>query len=454
MIEDAKKILEGRFLLLLDELRGNGLDLTTYSPIILAMLTYRYAEIKSKQLDLRFDVTSTPLDEAINVLMALWPYDQNLLSKYLERTDEDLLKLEHEFPKEFITTLRALNSISFENCTDQLETIFGDLFEFLLFQLAEIGGKTGAGAYTPRTIISLMTEVMRPQSGEDVYDPTCGSGGFLLSAWNYVQKADAGNLLDLYGQDVSLSTSCIARLNMLIHGITSADVFNGSALALGNVQQFKKFDVVMANPPFSVKSWRWGRDNESAASEVYKFGIPPKANADYAFIQHVIFNMNKTGRAAMIVASGVLFRGGVERTIRTKLVEEGYIETVIALPANIFYGTTISAYIVLLRSGRTKKDIFFIDCTRDYQTIGRRNVFDASAIQEIVNTCDSRTSEISKSRLVSFEEIEANTFNLEVSRYVQEEEKEDASNLLELVEKQRKLESKLQVLQNRMHQYI
>lgn len=454
MMEKTPKLLESRTFSLLDELRGIGVDLMSYGPIILTLLTLRYAKIKSKQSALHPDAASAQLDEAINILRALWPYDQNLLSKFLDIADESKLELEQEFPKEFIATLRALNSIPYENLTNQLELNFGDLFEQLLFQLSEVGGKAGAGAYTPRAIVSLMTEIMKPQSGETVYDPTCGSGGFLLAAWNYAKKTEGENSPHLYGQDVNLSTSYIARLNMLIHGITSADVFNGSALVTGNEQQFKKFDVVMANPPFSVKHWRRDWANGSAASEIYKYGIPPRANADYAFIQHVIFSMSKTGRAAMIVADGALSRGGVESAIRAKLVEERHIETVIALPANIFYGTAISAYIVLLKSERIENDILFVDCTKDYKAMGRRNVFDASTIQKIVNTCESRISEVGKSRVVSFEEIKANDFNLKVSRYVQEEAKEDGTNIADLVEKQKELESKLLMLQNRMHQYF
>ncbi|TPE54019.1 SAM-dependent DNA methyltransferase [Maribrevibacterium harenarium] len=308
----------------------------------------------------------------------------------------------------------------------------GRAYEYLIKRFADKANKKAGEFYTPRTIVRLMVNILDPQAGESVYDPACGTGGMLLETIHHV-KENGGDprLLKIKGQEKNLTTEAIARMNLFLHGQEDFDIVRGDTLRepkfLVN-DRLETFDCVIANPPFSLKEW--GYDLWSADPYGRKqYGLAPKTNGDFAWVQHMFASLNEQGRMAVVLPHGVLFRGGAEGAIRTKLLQENRIEAIIGVASNLFYGTGIPACILVLRKSRPAdhQDHVLIINAEEIFTKGRaQNTLSNDQADEIFNiyrqqeAAGPKAEEIEGvARWVALTEIEENDFNLNIARYVQ-----------------------------------
>lgn len=304
------------------------------------------------------------------------------------------------------------------------EDELGNAYEFLIKKFADDSGHTAAEFYTNRTVVHLMTLMLAPKPGESIYDPTCGTGGMLLSCVAEV-KRQGGEYrgLKLYGQEVNLMTSAIARINLVLHGIEDFSVMRGDTLAASKFlegDRLRRFDVVLANPPFSVDQWSpraW--ETDPYGRNIY--GVPPQGRADYAFFQHIIASLNpKTGRCAILFPHGVLFRD-VEADMRRKLVEHDVVECILGLGPNLFYNSPMEACIVICRMTKPKarKDrILFINAIDEVTRERAQSFLEESHIEKIVGAYRDFESIEGFSRVATIDDIRANEGNLSIPLYV------------------------------------
>ncbi|TAH56393.1 MAG: SAM-dependent DNA methyltransferase, partial [Methanosarcina mazei] len=272
-----------------------------------------------------------------------------------------------------INLIQHFNSLTLSKSNVEPDML-GQAYEYLIKKFADLTNRKAGEFYTPRPIVHLMGSILKPKEGETIYDPACGSGGMLLESFHYV-KNNGGDArtLKLYGQEKNLTTSSIARINLFIHAVQSFQIIRGDTLrepAFVEGDRLAQFDIVIANPPFSLE--KWGHENWSQDPYGRNIaGTPPKSNGDYAWVQHMIASMApETGRMAIVLPHGALFRQGAEGTIRKTLIEKDLLEAVIGLGPNLFYGTGISACILVFRSKKTgerRSRVLFIDASEQYQ---------------------------------------------------------------------------------------
>ncbi|HCH4062732.1 TPA: type I restriction-modification system subunit M [Vibrio parahaemolyticus] len=315
--------------------------------------------------------------------------------------------------------------------------ILGDAYEYLIGEFAANGGKKAGEFYTPQPISTILSEIVtldsqEPKMGKKknlnrVLDFACGSGSLLLNVRKHITSA-GGSIGKIYGQEKNITTYNLARMNMLLHGVkdTEFDIFHGDTLLNDwdllnekNPAKKLKFDAVVANPPFS---YRWESDR-AEFKEDFRFknhGIAPKSAADFAFLLHGFHFLSDEGTMAIILPHGVLFRGGAEQRIRSKLLKDGHIDTVIGLPSNLFFSTGIPVCILVLKKCKKYDDVLFINASdeENFEKGKRQNKLRPEDLQKIVDTYRFRDQEERYSRRVSMEEIEKNDFNLNISRYV------------------------------------
>lgn len=306
--------------------------------------------------------------------------------------------------------------------------LLGQGYEYLLKNFADESGKKAGEFFTPRQIVSLLIRMLDPKDGESVYDPACGSGGMLVETINTV-RAHHGDTrtLRLYGQEVNLTTSAIARMNLFLHDIEDFRIVRGDTLRSPGLRQadgrISQFDVVVANPPFSLQNWgadTWPADPRSFC------GVPPAKNGDYAWIQHMITSMATTnGRVGVVMPHGVLFRGGAEAKIRECLIKDDRLEAVIGLPANLFYSTSIPACLLIFRSSKQnarKNHVLFVDGSSRFIKGRNQNQMGDEDVQAILNAYvtgeDPDGSGGVQVRLVPMAEIEGNGWDLNIGRYI------------------------------------
>lgn len=308
----------------------------------------------------------------------------------------------------------------------------GRAYEYLIKRFADKANKKAGEFYTPRTIVRLMVNILDPQANESVYDPACGTGGMLLETIHHVKEnGDDPRLLKIKGQEKNLTTEAIARMNLFLHGQEDFEIVRGDTLRdpkfLKN-DQLEDFDCVIANPPFSLKEWGhdyWTSDPYGRAS----FGLAPKTNGDFAWVQHMFASLNGEGRMAVVLPHGVLFRGGAEGKIRKKLLKENRIVAVIGVASNLFYGTGIPACILVLRKARPEEhnDHVLIVNAEEIFTKGRaQNTLSETQADDIYDIYQQMRIKGPKAddiegvaRWVPHSEIEENDFNLNIARYVQ-----------------------------------
>jgi len=304
------------------------------------------------------------------------------------------------------------------------EDELGQGYEYLIKKFADDSGHTAAEFYTNRTLVKLMTFLVEPNEGESICDPTCGTGGMLLvAALQLKERGKEYRSLKLYGQDVNLITSSIARMNLFLHGIDDFDIVRGDTLTSpGFIEQdqLKTFDVVLANPPYSIKQW----NRDEFASDPYGrnfLGVPPQGRADYAFFQHIIKSIDpKTGRCAILFPHGVLFRED-EKAMRENLVRMDVVECVLGLAPNLFYGSPMKACVILCRAKKTqerKNRILFIDAANEARSEKTQSFIDQEHRDKILNAFNAFEDIEGFAKVVTNDEILSNEASLKISTYV------------------------------------
>ena len=340
----------------------------------------------------------------------------------------------------------------------KVEDILGNAYMYLIGEFASGAGKKGGEFYTPDEVSELLAKLVNPKPGDRIFDPTCGSGSLLIKVAEQVRDKDNKNSKDfaLYGQESNGDTWALSKLNMFLHGMDGAriewcDTINNPQLIEGD--HLMKFNIVVANPPFSLD--KWGYENaETDRFKRFLRGIPPKSKGDYAFILHMIDTTLPDGKIGVIVPHGVLFRGAAEGKIRQKLIEENLLEAVIGLPSNLFFGTGIPAAIMIFNKAKKSKEVIFIDASKEYQDGKKQNKLREKDIQKIVKTYQNFETIEKYSNLVSLKDIKENDFNLNIPRYVDTFEEEEPIDLTKVKEEIQSLEGELSAVRKEMESYL
>jgi type I restriction enzyme M protein len=317
--------------------------------------------------------------------------------------------------------------------------MLGRAYEYLIEKFADDAGKKGGEFYTPNMVVRLIVELLEPQEGMRICDPTAGSGGMLIQCAKYIAEHNNGSLnVSLYGQEKNLGTWSICKMNLLLHGYPDAQIEKGDTIRAPKLLQdgeLMLFNRVIANPPFSLD--QWGREvAEHDPHGRFRFGIPPKTKGDLAFVQHMIATLERRGKMGVVMPHGVLFRGSSEGQIRRGMIEEDLIEAIVGLPPNLFYGTGIPAAILVINRDKPearRRKVLFIDASRDYREGSNQNHLRPEDVSQIAATVHAFVDVERYAHVVSVEEIEKNDFNLNITRYVDTadaEEKVDVASAL------------------------
>ena len=335
--------------------------------------------------------------------------------------------------------------------------IIGNAYEFLIKNFASSSGKKAGEFYTPPEVSTLMARLMAPKEGDEICDPTCGSGSLLMKCGRLIREKTGSRKYALYGQEAIGSTWALAKMNMFLHGednhrIEWGDTIRNPKLLDGN--GLKHFDIVVANPPFSLE--KWGHEGADADRfGRFRRGAPPRTKGDYAFILHMIETMKpKSGRMAVVVPHGVLFRGAAEGRIRKQLIDENLLDVVIGLPEKLFYGTGIPAAILVFRKKKSDNKVLFIDASGDYQDGKNQNFLRESDLKGILDTVKARQSVDKYAYLASPEEIAENDYNLNIPRYVDTFEEEEEIDLVAVRKERMSLKNELAKLEAQMAVYL
>ncbi len=330
--------------------------------------------------------------------------------------------------------------------------VIGDSYEYLISHFASDAGKKGGEFFTPSAVSTLLAKLVEADEGDRIYDPTCGSGSLLIKASKEVRN----NNFRLYGQESNGTTVSLAKMNMFLHDINDAVIewgdTIGNPLHLEN-EHLMKFDVVVANPPFSLD--KWGAEN--ASEDKYKRferGVPPKSKGDYAFIQHMIASLNEHGRMGVVLPHGVLFRGASEDKIRKQLIDENLLDAVIGLPSNLFFGTSIPACILVFKKQKDNSDVLFIDASREFNKDKNQNSLDDEHIAKILTTYKDKKELDKYSHKATLEEIQENDYNLNIPRYVDTFEEEEKVDIVATKQKIEDIEKELIEVKTQMNEYL
>ncbi len=334
--------------------------------------------------------------------------------------------------------------------------IVGDVYEYLIARFAAQAGKKAGEFYTPAEVSETLARLVAPEDGERICDPTCGSGSLLIKASKQVGTKN----FSLFGQEMNGSTWALCKMNMFLHEVDAARIEWEDTIRhpqLVENDALMKFDIVIANPPFSLDKW----GQEIAAGDQYdRFhaGIPPKSKGDWAFISHMIATSLKgKGRVGVVVPHGVLFRGGQEGKIRRHMIEQNYLDGVVGLPSNLFYGAGIPAALMIFdksRTTRAKEDVFFIDASREFEQGTNQNRLRPEDMDKIVETFHKRTVIDKYSYLASFDEITENDFNLNIPRYVDTFEPEPEIDMAEVQAEIVRINKELAEVEAKMEGYL
>lgn len=364
---------------------------------------------------------------------------------------------------------------------DQLDNldIIGDAYEYMIANFASDAGKKGGEFYTPSKVSELVAKLVQLTENDRIYDPTCGSGGLLLKAYKQIPSGKSR----IYGQEQNMQTWALCRMNMFLHNVDDAVIWHGDTLSNpGNIEgdKLKKFECIVANPPFSLKKWDSGflgeaetdskgkKPKMSAELDPYRrfdWGIPPSSKGDYAFVMHMLHSLaDEVGRMAVILPHGVLFRGASEGRIRRTIIEQfNLLDAVIGLPANLFYGAGIPACILIFRKDRgSNNKVLFVDASGEgnYEKGKNQNILRDCDVQHIVDTYKSYkndvnyTDEDKYSHIATLEEIKENDYNLNIPRYVDTFEEEESIDIDEVKKNISDIESELADVQAKMAEYL
>lgn len=346
------------------------------------------------------------------------------------------------------------------------EDIIGNAYEYLIGKFASDAGKKGGEFFTPSEVSELLASLVKPVENDRIYDPTCGSGSLLIKAFQKVPKGNA----QIYGQERNGQTESLCKLNMFLHKIYDAEIEWGDTIANpGHLEdgKLKKFQVVVANPPFSLDKWAAGfagadSDNDFKMEEGldpynrFSWGVPPKSKGDYAFVLHMINSLAAGGRMGVVLPHGVLFRGAAEGRIRKQIIDTNLLDAVIGLPANLFFGTSIPACILILKQNRTTKDILFIDASGEgnYEKGKNQNKLREEDIEKILKTYDERKDIEKYANVATIEEVKENDYNLNIPRYVDTFEEEELVDMEEVEKNITSIRSELKEVELKMADYL
>lgn len=436
-----------------NELRGS-MDASQYKDYVLVMLFIKY--ISDRYANQPFAPIRIPAGATFQDMVALKGKDTigddinkkiigpiaeaNRLSEMPDFNNPDKLGSGKEMVNKLSNLIAIFEdpALDFRGNRADGDDILGDAYEYLMRHFATESGKSKGQFYTPAEVSRVMAKIIGINSGNttsesSVYDPTCGSGSLLLKVADEAEK-----LVSVFGQENDSTTAALSRMNMILHNNPTAVIKQGNTLSNPLFRdehgRLKTFDYVVANPPFSFKSWSNGVNLEEEQQEGGRFsgyGLPPAKNGDYAFLLHILKSLKSTGKAAVILPHGVLFRGNAEGEIRRNLIRRGVVKGIIGLPANLFYGTGIPACLILLdkENSHNRKGIFMMDAGKGFIKDGNKNRLREQDIHRMVDTFN-RQLEIPKySRMVPLSEIEEKDFNLNIPRYIDGTEAEDIQNI-------------------------
>ncbi|GDX85042.1 type I restriction-modification system subunit M [Methylococcaceae bacterium] len=431
-----------------DELRG-GMDASQYKDYVLAMLFIKYVSDKYAGVPYApivipegasftdmVALKGTPdIGDQINKQIISPLKSANKLAEMADFNSADKLGSGKEMVERLtnLITIFENPALDFSKNRAEGDDILGDAYEYLMRHFATESGKSKGQFYTPAEVSRIIAKILvisNATSTTTVYDPTCGSGSLLLKVGD-----ETGVKVTLYGQEKDVATSGLAQMNMILHDNPTALIFQGNTLADPKFKEgdlLQTFDYVVANPPFSDKRWSNGVDVlGDAFGRFDTFGAPPAKQGDYAYLLHIIRSLKSTGRGACILPHGVLFRGNAEADIRRKLIRKGYIQGIIGLPANLFYGTGIPACIIVIdkNDAPIRKGIFMIDASAGFLKDGNKNRLRAMDIHKIVDVWTKQIEMPKFSRMVSFDEIEKNELNLNLPRYIDSQQAEDLQDI-------------------------
>jgi type I restriction enzyme M protein len=338
--------------------------------------------------------------------------------------------------------------------------MLGRAYEYLIEKFADDAGKKGGEFYTPRMVVKLIVELLKPAEGMRICDPTCGSGGMLIECAHYLERHGQNpRNLSFFGQEKNLGTWAICKMNMLLHGLGSAKIEKGDTIRdpkLLDGGSLRVFDRVIANPPFSLDEW--GREvAEHDGYGRFRFGVPPRGKGDLAFVQHMIATTNKTGMVAVVMPHGVLFRGAAEGEIRKGILQEDLVEAVVGLPSNLFYGTGIPAAILVLNRKKSvdrQRKVLFIEASREFREGSAQNYLRQEDVSKIEAAFHGFEDVDKYARVAGLDEIERNDFNLNISRYVETADAVVKVDVPGAIAKLRELERKRGEAETRMNGYL
>lgn len=352
------------------------------------------------------------------------------------------------------------SQISLKNEDLEEPDMLGRAYEYLIEKFADDAGKKGGEFYTPRKVVQLIVELLKPKEGMRICDPTCGSGGMLVECAHYIERKKGNpKNISLFGQEKNLGTWAICKMNMLLHGLPDVDIRKGDVIRdpkLVKDGELMLFDRVIANPPFSLDDWGM----EAAENDGYgrfRYGIPSRTKGDYAFIQHMVSTINDKGMVGVVMPHGVLFRGASEGRIRKALLEQDLFEAIIGLASNLFYGTSIPATILIFNRNKPKdrkSKVFFINAAGLYEAGKNQNKLRDEDIEQITATFNDYKDIERFSRMVSFDEIKKNDYNLNISRYVDITEPEPKINVREALTKLRDIEKQRNEAEKKMDECL
>ncbi|RKU15707.1 type I restriction-modification system subunit M [Candidatus Poribacteria bacterium] len=435
-----------------DELRG-GMDASQYKDYILTLLFMKYISDKAASPDgsliyvpdgggfadmvkLKGDIE---IGDKVNKIIGKLADENEILKGVIDLADfndESKLGRGREMVERISKLIAIFEGLDLRMNRAEGDDLLGDAYEYLMRHFATESGKSKGQFYTPAEVSRVMAKVIgigqSTRRSDTIYDPTCGSGSLLLRA---VDESPDG--MSVFGQEKDNATYALAWMNMILHGDETAELRHGNTLSAPDFTDengLKTFDFAVANPPFSDKAWTTGLNPEHDAYERFKhYGVPPAKNGDYAFLLHFIASLKSTGKGAIILPHGVLFRGNKEGDIRRNLIRRGYIKGIIGLPANLFYGTGIPACILVIdkENAHARNGIFMIDASKGFLKDGNKNRLRAQDIHKIVSVFNAQIELPRYSRMVPLDEITdpSNDYNLNIPRYIDASEPEDLHDL-------------------------